>query len=160
MSIGDLEIWFLEQTFERFSHWWQRMFIRQDNFFLARTSTLLAVLSHGWLAAYPWIITIFLIIGFLCCIEATERKTRKNQEKKCANPDKFAGGVLRYLFLGIGFMLISMAVAASSYLFVIGYTTASLFYISIVYFSHCDPLPPGELRVPKFVPFTVPSRYR
>ena len=138
MSIGDLEIWFLEHTFERFSHWWQRDVAgTQDCFFWSRVSFLLYLITFFQIL---WPIT--LLIAFLgsTTILIYEYDTKKSQSSKCMNPYKVAATFVRCLFYFIGINI-------SAGMLIAGYTllTFSAFLFPVMFcLACCNPLPPAK----------------
>ena len=181
MSIGDLEIWFLEHTFERFSHWWQRNICgTEDCFFLARIAGILFGVAYAQsIHSLAGIIIGCLVAAVnLRLIGIEERRTWSVMKRGCANPSKLEGQFLRYFYL-IAAMFLSTAVLFSAR-FTATFLLMVLLWISVPYFANCDPLPPAKSKVRKWleklsqkikeffspapeqapVPISVPSRYR
>lgn len=164
---------YLLDCFERFSHWWQKL-TEMNCFLLAKACAFLfafhvvfyvsVIISPVYPTNKQVVASLFLLVlilaylGYLYAIKA-ETKTHSMHEKGLKNPFKLEAINFRTVVCFVdapfaSFILYSMFHATfqktSEFTHILG-STCLLWFIPVLYFSACDPLPRGKSKVRKWI---------
>ncbi len=147
--------------FETFAHWFQR-WTGKTNYFLARITFANAIALVGffaWMRGGFFLPIVFGFCGLLWMhlLSRDEEMAYRRMEKGVANPEKYewcgvrmvAVGVALFLFFLFlyAFLLLRGQFSQPESIGIFSGYGGLLFYPISLYFSACDPLPPGTSKI-------------